>query len=129
VSALIDTSLMLDYLKGDRRAVHALAPYGHCAISVVTWLELMALSPPELVERTRGFLRSFERLSVNESIADEALRLLHDHAGLPFHRALTWATARLNQLPYVTVDASCIAKDDRNVVLPYRWGGGARNGG
>jgi len=129
VTALIDTSLMLDYLKGDRRAVHALEPYGHCAISVVTWLELMALSPPELLERTRGFLRSFERLSVSEAVADEALRLMHGHAGLPFHRALTWATARLNQLPYVTVDATCIAKDDRNVVVPYRWSGGARNGG
>jgi hypothetical protein len=125
VTALIDTSLMLDYLKGDRRAVHALEPYGHCAISVVTWLELMALSPPELLERTRGFLRSFERLSVSEAVADEALRLMHGHAGLPFHRALTWGTARLNQMPYVTVDASCIAKDDRNVVVPYRWGGGA----
>jgi len=129
VSALIDTSLMLDYLKGDRRATHALKPYGHCAISVVTWLELMALSPPELLERTRGFLRSFERLSVSEATADEALRLMQGHAGLPFHRALTWATARLNQLPYVTVDASCIAKDDRNVVVPYRCGSGARNGG
>ena len=66
MSALIDTSLMLDYLKGDRRAVHALEPYGHCAISAITWLELMALSPQELLERTRGFLRSFERLSVSE---------------------------------------------------------------
>jgi predicted nucleic acid-binding protein len=129
VSALIDTSLMLDYLKGDRRAGHALEPYGHCAISAITWLEVMALSPPELLERTRGFLRSFERLSVSEAVADEALRLMHGHAGLPFHRALTWATARVNQLPYVTVDTSCIAKDERNVVVPYRWKGGARNGG
>ena len=125
MTALIDTSLMLDYLKGDRRALHAVEPYGHCAISVVTWLELMALSPPELLERTRGFLRSFERLSVSEAIADEALRLMHDHAGLPFHRALTWATARVNQLAYVTVDTSCIAQGDRNVVVPYRWVGGA----
>ena len=129
MTALIDTSLMLDYLKGDRRAVNALEPYGHCAISVVTWLEVMALSPPELLERTRGFLRSFERLSVSEAIADEALRLMHGHPGLPFHRALTWATARLNQLPYVTVDASCIARNERNVVMPYRWGGAGRNGG
>jgi predicted nucleic acid-binding protein len=128
VSALIDTSLMLDYLKGERRAAHALEPYGHCAISAITWLELMALSPPELLERTRGFLRSFERLSLSEAVADEALRLMHGHAGLPFHRALTWATARVNQLAYVTVDASCIATDDRNIVVPYRWKGGARNG-
>ncbi len=119
--ALIDTSVMLDYLKGDRRAVRALEPYGHCSISVVTWLELMALCPPDLTERTRGFLRTFERLSISEAIADEALRLMQRRPGLAFHRALTWATANLNQLPYVTADATCVTKDDRNVVLPYRW--------
>jgi predicted nucleic acid-binding protein len=119
--ALIDTSVMLDYLKGDKRAVRALEPYGHCAISAITWLELMALCPPEQVESTRGFLRTFERLSIGEAIADEALRLMQSRAGLPFRRALTWATANLNQLPYVTADASCLTKDDRNVVVPYRW--------
>jgi hypothetical protein len=101
--------------------MRALEPYGHCAISVVTWLELMALASPELVEPTRGFLRSFERLSVSEAIADEAMRLMQRHEGLPFHRALTWATSNLNQLPYLTADPSHITKDDGNVVVPYRW--------
>ena len=92
-TALIDTDVLLDYLQGDERAAQALAPYDHRAISVVTWLELMAACPSPLLERTRGFLRSFERLSVNEAIADTALELIQRHPRLPHERALTWATA------------------------------------
>ena len=39
---VIDTGVLLDYLAGDERAQRALAPCVHRAISVVTWLELMA---------------------------------------------------------------------------------------
>lgn len=121
-SALIDTGLLLDYLGGEPRAKCAIEPYAHRSISVVTWLELMAHCPPTLLEPTRGFLRSFERLSVSESIADEALRLMHQRSGLPLLRALTWATANVNQLRFVTADAAHLNEDDTNVVLPYRRG-------
>ncbi len=121
-SALIDTGLLLDYLAGEPRAKRAIEPYAHRSISVVTWLELMSHCTPALLEPTRGFLRSFERLSVSESIADEALRLMHQRSGLPLQRALTWATANVNQLRFVTADAAHVNKDDTNVVLPYRRG-------
>jgi predicted nucleic acid-binding protein len=120
-NALIDTSVLLDYLAGDKRAQRALSPYAHRSISVVTWLELMSLCPPDAVEATRGFLRTFERLSLSEAIADEALRLIHDKPGLPINRAITWASANANQLPYLTVDPAFVAKAERNVVIPYRW--------
>ena len=121
-SALIDTGVLLDYLAGEPRAKRAIEPYAHRSISVVTWLELMAHCPPALLESTRGFLRSFERLSVSESIADEALRLMHQRSGLPLQRALTWATANVNQLRFVTADAAHVNTDDTNVLLPYRRG-------
>jgi len=119
-SALIDTGVLLDYLVGDLRAKRALDPYAHRSISVVTWLELMSRCPEGLLEPTRGFLRSFERLSISESIADEALRLMRHQSSLPLQRALTWATANVNQLLFVTTDVAHVDKDDANVVLPYR---------
>jgi predicted nucleic acid-binding protein len=119
-SALIDTGVMLDYLQGDRRAQRALAAYAHRAISVVTWLELMAQCPPDKLDATRGFLRSFERLSMSESIADEALRLMQRKPGLGIDRALSWACATVNQLPFVTADSAHVGKGDRSVVMPYR---------
>jgi predicted nucleic acid-binding protein len=120
-STLIDTPLLLDYLKGDRRARKALETCVHRSISVVTWLELMSLCPPEVVDPTRGFLRTFERLSISEGIADEALRLMQRKPGLAMTRALTWATANVNQLTYLTNDPAHIdPKADRSVALAYR---------
>jgi len=118
-AALIDTSLLHDYLRGDVRAQTAIEPLAHRSISVVTWLELMGRCPAGLEEPTRAFLRSFERLSISEAIADEALRLMQGHAGLPLARALTWATARVNQLSFVTTDPKHLPGDDPQVMLAY----------
>jgi predicted nucleic acid-binding protein len=119
-SALIDTGVLLDYLGGEARAQEAIEPYAHRSISVVSWLELMAACPEGLHEATRGFLRGFERLSVSESIADEALRLMHERPGLALPRALTWASANVNQLRFVTADPAHLSPSDTNVVLAYR---------
>ena len=118
-SALIDTGVLHDYLMGDSRARRALAPYAHRAISVVSWLELMARCPPEVLEPTRAFLRGFERLSVSESIADEALRLVRLRPGLSLPRATVWASAVVNQLPWVTADPSHVLGSDTGVRLAY----------
>lgn len=119
--ALIDTSLLIDYLAGDKRAQRALESWPHRSISVVTWLELLTICPPGALEATRGFLRTFERLSISESIADEALRLIGQRPGLPLARALTWASAVVNQVVFVTVDPQHVGKGDPNVTMPYRW--------
>lgn len=120
-STLVDTPLLLDYLRGDKRARKALESCTHRSISVVSWLELMALCPPDVADPTRGFLRTFERLSVSEGIADEALRLVQRKPGLPMTRALTWATANVNQLTYLTSDPAHVdLKVDRSVQLVYR---------
>lgn len=121
MSALIDTSVLLDYLSGDVRAARVLDEYAHRSISVIAWLELMAIAPAPRIEPTRAFLRSFERLSISEPIADEAHRLMENQPRLAFHRALSWATARLNHLAYVTVDASHLPEADIRIVVPYRW--------
>ncbi|WP_310389719.1 PIN domain-containing protein [Roseateles sp.] len=119
MNALIDTALLIDYLKGEPQAAAALDNCTHRAISVVTWLEVMRHCPPKLQEATRAFLRSFERLSISESIADEALKLAGEHAGLDPQRALTWATATVNQLVLVTSEPIEGAQVGRGVAVPY----------
>lgn len=101
MSVLIATDLLIDYLRGSVAAAQLIEAHPHRAISVLTWLDVMALAPPARREATRAFLRSFERLSINEAIADEALRLRERHAGLDSHTALNLATARMNRLQYV----------------------------
>lgn len=120
MTALFDTSLLVDYLLGERRAGAVLKKFDHRAVSVITWLEVMTVAPDGQHDATRAFLRSFERLSIGESIADEALRLISLRKGLPFHRALTWATAIVNQVTYVTVDAAFVKEGDKGVLVPYK---------
>lgn len=99
LSAVVDTGVLLGYLQGEPACAEALAPYPHWAISLVSWLEVMAQCPADLLERTRGVLRRCERLSVSEAIADDALQLMRQHPQLAFNRALVAATARSNRLP------------------------------
>src|SRR5262249_44346555 len=105
MTALLDSSILLDYLCGDARAARVIDSRQPAAITAVTWLEIMALAPSEQRDATRAFLRSFERLSISEPVADEADRLLRAHPALKFHQAIAWATASLNRLAYVTADA------------------------
>lgn len=121
--ALFDTSILLDYLVGDKRAGAVFRQHQYRAVSVITWVEVMCVSPEDKHEATRAFLRSFERLSINESIADEALVLVRARPGLAMHRALTWATAIVNRMPYVTVEGTYMGRDEPGVVMPYRWSG------
>jgi hypothetical protein len=102
MNAVLDEGVLLDYLNGLPQAARALEACTHRSISVVTWLEVMARSPAALIEPTRGFLRSFERLSISEAIADEALRLRLASPSLEQSRAIAWATANVNQLVFVT---------------------------
>lgn len=126
MNALLDTSILLDYLTGDSRAARVVEEMQPASISAITWLEVMALAPSEQRDTTRAFLRSFERLSISEPIADEADRLLQLHPSIKFHQALAWATAALNQLTFVTADAEDLPADAPSVLLPYRWKGQLR---
>lgn len=119
MNALIDTGLMLDYLRGEPRAAAAFADCASRSITAITWLEVMRRCPPDRREATRAFLRGFERLSISESTADEAMRLSFAREGLPLERAVNWASAIVNQLVFVTTDPLAVRPDERNVVVPY----------
>jgi hypothetical protein len=119
VTTLFDTSVIVDYLIGDARARALVEATPHRAISVLSWVEVMGVAPVATRDATRLFLRSFERLAINEAIADEAAALLRDRVVLPYPRAVTWATARINKLRYVTSDPRGIDPDG-DVLVPYR---------
>lgn len=119
MNALIDTGLLLDYLRGDERAALALSDCTHRSITVATWVAVMCACPPDRREATRAFLRSFERLSISESSADEAVRLSLAHPGLGTARAINWANAVVNQLVFMTTEPHGPGAAGRDVVVPY----------
>lgn len=117
---LVDTGLLVDYLRGEHRAALALEAVERRAISIVTWVELMTQCPPAAVEATRGFLRSFDLVALSEPIADEACRLIRAHEGLTLRRALSWAAARVGRLTFVTADSQYVELEPRGVRVAYR---------
>jgi predicted nucleic acid-binding protein len=120
MSAVLDTSVLIDYLRGVRQAKAVLARFPHASIAVTAWVDVMAVAPARLEVQTRDFLRGFERLAINEAIADRAVALMRTHAGLEPRYALPWATALANSLLYVTVDFPQLTRRERTVVLAYR---------
>lgn len=120
LSALFDTSLVIDYLTGTDPADAALERYSHRAITVTTWVEVMSVAPPDLISETRDFLRTFERLAISETIADRAFLLIQQHPRLTLRHALPWATAQVNSLVYVTADFPKMAVADQQLWVPYR---------
>jgi hypothetical protein len=120
MTAVFDTALVIDYLRGVRRAQSAFAEFPDRAITVGTWVEVMREAPQHLEPQTREFLRGFERLAINEAIADRALLLLQQHARLNIRHAIPWATAQINSSIYVAVDFPQLPAEDPTVYVPYR---------
>jgi hypothetical protein len=120
MTAVFDTALVIDYLRGVKRALEAFAQYPDRAITVGTWVEVMTEAPPRLEPQTREFLRGFERLAINEAIADRALALIQQHPALDIGHAIPWATAQINSAVYVSVSLPRLAGPDATVYVPYR---------
>jgi len=120
MTAVFDTALVIDYLRGVKKALEAFAQFPDRAITVGTWVEVMRAAPVRLEPQTREFLRGFERLSVNEAIADRALSLIQQQDSLTIQQALAWATAQINNSVYVAIDFPRLTAPDATVYVPYR---------
>lgn len=129
MSALFDTSVVVDYLRGVKPADAAFERFQHRAITVTTWVEVMSVAPERLAEPTRDFLQTFERLAINEAIADRALALMQQHSRLRLRHAMPWATAQVNALVYVTADFPSLGVRDETLFIPYRSARGGKGGG
>jgi hypothetical protein len=118
MSAVFDTGIVTDYLRGYKPAANAFKRFPHRAITVATWVEVMSEAPEGLSLQTREFLRTFERLAISEGISDRALGLIEKHPGLKLRHAIPWATALSNELIYITRD---LPEDwaDKNLWVPY----------
>ncbi len=73
--ALFDTNILIDYLNGVAAAKAEIARYERPAISVISWIEVLAGTRPGVEAETRKFLSSFERIELSENIADRAVAL------------------------------------------------------
>lgn len=118
VGALFDTNILIDYLRGDRRAEHELALYDDQAISVVSWIEVMVGAEAAVAGATEAFLSGFAQVGLDETVARETVALRRERR-LRLPDALIWASARASGRLLVTRDAKAFPAEDPGIRHPY----------
>ncbi len=119
VKPLFDTNILIDFLAGAIEAGDELARYEDPAISVVTWMEVMAGTPEATLEDTRAFLDGFELIGVDKDIAEDAVEIRRRRR-LKLPDAIIWAAARRRGRLLVTRDTAAFPADDPGVRIPYK---------
>lgn len=119
VKALFDTNILIDYLNGIKPAGDELIRYQDVAISIVSWMEVLAGAPPAFESDTRRFLTRFDLVGIDERIADRAVSLRRTHR-IKLPDAIIWASALVESRLLVTRNERDFPADDPGVRIPYR---------
>lgn len=75
MKAVFDTNILIDFLNGYEPACAEVRRYSEKAVSVITWIEVMAGATDDTEDACRTLLGAFERVDVTQSIADRAVSL------------------------------------------------------
>jgi predicted nucleic acid-binding protein len=118
VRAVIDTNLLVDYLSGRAQAKTELALYQSPAISLVSWIEIMAGTTPQTEAVARAFLKTFDLLQIDEKTAERAA-LIRRSKRIKLPDAIIWATAQVHQCLLVTRNSRDFDPSDPGVRVPY----------
>ena len=118
VKALFDTNILIDYLRGISAARAELGRYADKAISIISWMEVLAGAPPAAESGTRDFLDSFIVIDLDHAVAEHTVALRREHR-IKLPDAIVWASARVHSMLLVTRDVRDFRKDDPGVRVPY----------
>ena len=117
--ALFDTNILIDYLNGAEAAKLELVRYERPAISIISWIEVLAGARPAVEADTRKFLATFERIELTEVIAGRAV-VLRRGSKMRIPDAIILATARAENLVLVTRNTKDFQADGPGIRVPYR---------
>jgi predicted nucleic acid-binding protein len=119
VKALLDTNIVIDFLRGIPEARDEIGRYQENSISIITWMEVMAGAPVMAERGTRLFLDGFTLVDLDEKVAERAVTLQREHR-LKLPDAIVWASAQVGAMLLVTRDTRGFPADDPGVRMPYR---------
>jgi predicted nucleic acid-binding protein len=119
VKALLDTNILIDYLKGIAVAREEVERYSDAAISVITWMEVMAGATPEDETAVRTFLAGFAMVPLSPAVAERAIVRRRERR-LKLPDAIIYASADVEGCLLVTRNTKDFLPDDPGVRVPYR---------
>jgi len=119
VTTVFDANIVIDLLKGVEPALLEAESHDDRAISIVTWMEVMAGVTPELEDDVRGVLSEFRLISLSGAIAEQAV-IERRQRRIKLPDAITIATAVVERGVLVTRNTRDFPRDERHVRIPYR---------
>jgi predicted nucleic acid-binding protein len=120
MKAVFDTNILVDYLNGIPAASRELELYEEIAISMVTWMEVLAGADDAEEEAvTRDFLSRFNVRPLDKAVAERAIKIRRQHK-LKLPDAIIWATAMEQGRLLVTRNTKDFPETDPGIRVPYR---------
>jgi predicted nucleic acid-binding protein len=121
VKVLFDTNILIDYLNGVPAAGEEIGRYREKAISLITWMEVMAGATAQDEQLIRALLSQFDLLPVDSTVATEAVAIRRTRR-IKLPDAIILAAAR-------TGGRLCITRNTRDfpagldvdVRMPYQY--------
>lgn len=117
-AVLFDTNILIDYLSSRAQARAELSRHSSHAISIITWIEVMAGSTPADEDATRDFLLDFETLPVTAEVADLAFEIRRKRK-IKLPDAIIQATAKAAGRILVTRNTRDFPAGTPGVRIPY----------
>jgi predicted nucleic acid-binding protein len=118
VAALFDTNILIDHLNAYPEAEAEIERYQNRAISIVTWIEVMAGAHGDKAEPTRRYLSGYQIAAVDDRVAERAVALRQAHR-IKLPDAMIWATAQVEGRLLITRNTKDFPSDEPGVRAPY----------
>jgi hypothetical protein len=115
---LFDTNILIDYLRGIPQARAACDRHADRAISIVTWMEVMAGSTADNESDARSFLQNFYTLPLDPNVAERAF-LLRRTNRIKLPDAIIQATAEDSGRLLITRNTRDFPAGTPGVQVPY----------
>ena len=119
IKVLFDTNILIDYMNGIDLAKAEIGRYQDSAISIITWMEVMAGSNAEDEARIRAFLAVFRCLPITTEVVERAFAVRKQRK-LKLPDAIILATAETADRLLITRNTRDFPADDPAVRVPYR---------
>jgi predicted nucleic acid-binding protein len=117
--SLLDTNILIDALSGLPAAMETIRARPDRAISIITWIEVMAGVTTANEAQTRDFLNAFPQLQITGVIANAAALIRRTYR-LKLPDAIILATAQVENRLLITRNTRDFPAADLGVYVPYK---------
>jgi predicted nucleic acid-binding protein len=119
VKAVFDTNILIDFLNGHEQARREVRRYPEKAVSILTWIEVMAGATDKTEDACRALLGVFERLDLTPPVAKRAV-LLRRQSRIKLPDAIILATAQMASSTLITRTTRDFPAAALGIHVPYK---------